>query len=527
MKIGAFLLWGECRTKPNPIFGKISSVKTQIIQLEEHDDTISVKDKMDWSQTPRVLLVWPERGKVFRNRIDLVLLERYCSSHGSQLALLTKDPEVNFQAELAGIPVFQSRKSAQLQSWRKSFREFRRKELEGQAADPREFDFAEREGVIPRREIPTWGRILIFTVGVLAVLVIAGLLLPSAEVTILEEATWRDLVIPITANPAANKVNISGLIPARETLIVVEDQASRPTSGQIPIPDKYAQGEVVFTNLTDKTILIPENTILSTETENPILFVTLSSGTTPEGGGEQITILIRALEPGSSGNVDSYQINRINQEFGADLSVINPEPTTGGTDLLIPAPVQDDLDLLSISLMNELENSALKQVKGQLASEDLLLSSDPISIETIEEIFSPAKGSTGDKLTLTKRVQFGFSFVSGNDLLTLAKSAVNTLYMENENEPLTDSLTLTHLSPPELGSNQTYVWDLELKWKEKRTLNEQEIIQHVLGKKPAEAGAFLQEYLETQNPPVIKITPNWWFRFPAIPFRINITQEGS
>jgi len=79
MNIGAFLYWGYCRTKPKAIFGKISSVKTQIIQLEEHDDTISVKDKMDWSQTPRVLLVWPERGKVFRNRIDLVLLDRYLS----------------------------------------------------------------------------------------------------------------------------------------------------------------------------------------------------------------------------------------------------------------------------------------------------------------------------------------------------------------------------------------------------------------------------------------------------------------
>ena len=501
-------------------------MKTQIIQLEEHDDTISVKDKMDWSQTPRILLVWPERGKVFRNRIDLVLLERYCSSHGSQLALLTTDPEVQFQAEQAGIPVFHSRKSAQLQSWRKSFREFKRKELEQHAGDPREFDFSKREEFIPRREIPTWGRILIFTMGVLAVLVIAALLLPSAEVTILEEDIWRDLVIPVTADPAVKQVNISGLIPAREMLILTEDQASRPSSGQIPIPDEYAQGEVIFTNLTDNAILIPENTILSTGSDNPVLFVTLSPGTAPEGGGEHIFILIRALEPGSSGNVRSDQINRINQKFGADLSVINPEPTSGGTDLLIPAPIQDDRDLLSIILMNELENNALKQVEGQLVLEDLLLSSEPILIETVEEIYSPAEGAIGDKLTLTKRVHFGFSFVSGDDLMTLAKIAVSTLYLGNEYEPLTDTLTLTHLSLPVSASNKTFVWDLGLKWKEKRILDEQEIIQQVLGKNPADVEILLMEYLDIQNPPEIKITPSWWFRFPAIPFRINITQES-
>ena len=95
-------------------------MKTQIIQLEAHDDTLSVQDKLDWAQAPRVLLVWPDQDKVLRNRLDLILLERYCSSHGSQLALQTKDQEVIFQAGKAGIPVFQTRREAQLQPWGKS-----------------------------------------------------------------------------------------------------------------------------------------------------------------------------------------------------------------------------------------------------------------------------------------------------------------------------------------------------------------------------------------------------------------------
>jgi hypothetical protein len=508
-------------------FGKIIFVKTQIIQLEEHDDTISVKDKMDWSQTPRVLLVWPERGKIFRNRLDLLLLERHCSSHGSQLAILSKDPDVQFQAKQVGIPVFLDRKTAQLQPWRKSFNEFRRKDLEDQVEAPREFDFQDKKDLVHRKEIPVWGRIIIFTIGVIAVLVIAGLLLPSAEVTIPAEDNWRDLVIPITAKPEVNQVNISGLIPAQDLFILAEDQGSRPSSGQIPLPDEYAQGEVIFTNLTENPIQIPENTILSTGSESPVLFMTLSSGTTPEGSGEQITLQIRALDPGSSGNVESGQINWINHEIGADLSVNNPEPVSGGTDLQIPAPSSDDRRLLSASLLTDMEKSALIQAEGQLAANDILLSTTPYFIEIIEETFSPAEDSPGDTLIINKQVRFGFTFAAGDDLLSLANNAVNALYIGNEYEPTLDSITLEHLSPPKPVSDQGFSWDLKLRWKEKKVLNNGEIIQLLLGKTPGGAETLLQTYLESQYPPDIKITPSWWFRLPAIPFRITITREGG
>jgi len=502
-------------------------VKTQIIQLESHDDTISVKDKMDWSQTPRVLLVWPERGKVFRNRIDLVLLERYCSAHGSQLALLTKDLVVKSQAEEAGIPVFHSRKTAQLQPWRKSFREFKRRDLEQQAAEPRGFDFFDREKEPRRKDIPIWGRIAIFTVGVLAVLTIAGLLLPSAEVTILKEETWKDIVIPVVADPETREINISGTIPFQEIIVLLEGDTSRSASGQISIPHEYAQGEVIFTNLTEDSFVIPINTILSTGTENPILFITQNSRKTPAGRGEQTTIRIQALVAGTSGNVDVGQITRINQEFGADLSVDNPEPTSGGTDLYIPSPNQKDRDKLSVSLRKELGNIALDHIQGQLSSEDILLSPDLIQEEIIQEEFTPPAGSSGDTLTLTRTSQFHMVYISGEDLRTLALKAINARYLGNEIKSIPGSIRLTHLSIPEPRSDQSYGWDLGVEWKEIRVIPEHEIIQLVLGKKMADAETLLQESLNLKYPPVIKLSPGWWYRLPALPFRINIFQEGG
>ena len=104
-------------------------MKTQIIQLEPHDDTLSVRDKMDWSQAPRILLIWPDTSKVLRSKLDLILLERYSSANGSQLAIISKDNKVIYQAEKAGVPVFDSRREAQIQPWRKSARDFQRQEL--------------------------------------------------------------------------------------------------------------------------------------------------------------------------------------------------------------------------------------------------------------------------------------------------------------------------------------------------------------------------------------------------------------
>ena len=73
-------------------------MKTQIIQLEAHDDIVSTRDKMGWSQTSRIVLVWPNKGKILDRRLDLVLLQRHSMLLGAQLALVTQEEEILFHA---------------------------------------------------------------------------------------------------------------------------------------------------------------------------------------------------------------------------------------------------------------------------------------------------------------------------------------------------------------------------------------------------------------------------------------------
>ncbi len=482
---------------------------------------------MDWSQTPRVLLEWPDKGKILRNRLDLVLLERYCSTNGSQLALLTKDQLVIDQAEEAGIPVFQIRSEAQLQPWGKSFREFIRQEIVLRSQQPREHPIIEEDEKTGGHQLPPWGRILIFTLAVAAVLAIGGTLLPSATVYLSAVSNKREIIIPIQAIRDQEGINISGIIPSRVLEIIVEDQISLPATGTLPIPSEYARGEVVFTNLGERSIHIPLNTILSTSQEDSPLFIIVSSGTTPEGRGAQISLPIEALEPGILSNLPENTIDRINQDLGAELSVNNPSPTSGGEDIIIPAPSDKDRILANLHLSSALIELALEGATRQLDKGDILLRSRPESSEITLATYQPEIGSAGNTLTLTNISQYNFSYASADDLINLAELVVNALYAGGSFEPAIDSISLSHLSEPVFGTDLIAHWDMQVSWNEYLVFNNQKIIQTVLGKNPADAEKLLKKSLDLDQLPDIQVIPSWWMRIPVLPFRIKIIEEGG
>src|SRR5215470_4540602 len=94
-------------------------MKTQIITLESHDDLISVRDRMSWAKTPRILLVWPKYEKVTLRQVDLKVLQRHALSLGAQLGLVTRTRRVRQDAEELRIPVFESTGQAQRVAWPK------------------------------------------------------------------------------------------------------------------------------------------------------------------------------------------------------------------------------------------------------------------------------------------------------------------------------------------------------------------------------------------------------------------------
>ncbi len=169
-------------------------MKTQVIQLEPHDDIISARDKMGWGQTQRVVLVWPHRSQILTRQLDIQLLHRHSRQLGVQIALVSRNPDVRFFAHELGIPVFSTVHKAQTQRWRK-VRRGRERVTPLPAADPadngNEPVLERLNDLKARARPPTPGwlrrpyiRLGIFAVGVLAILAIAFVLVPSARINL-------------------------------------------------------------------------------------------------------------------------------------------------------------------------------------------------------------------------------------------------------------------------------------------------------------------------------------------------------
>src|SRR5512142_1837563 len=92
-------------------------MKTQVIQLDSHDDIISIREKIAWAKTSRILLVFPRRSHLRLRNLDLRLLRRHAVLLGAQLAFVSRSPELRRLAKEEGIPSFRRVASAQRKKW--------------------------------------------------------------------------------------------------------------------------------------------------------------------------------------------------------------------------------------------------------------------------------------------------------------------------------------------------------------------------------------------------------------------------
>jgi hypothetical protein len=89
----------------------------QIIYLEVDDDIGAIRDRLEWAQARRVLLVIPPRCQTLSNLVNLKLLQRHVHDLAMEAALVTRDPITRELAHEIGLPVFSSLGRAQRARW--------------------------------------------------------------------------------------------------------------------------------------------------------------------------------------------------------------------------------------------------------------------------------------------------------------------------------------------------------------------------------------------------------------------------
>jgi hypothetical protein len=500
-------------------------MKTQIIQLDPHDDYISARDKIGWSKTARVLLIIPERSLVLTRELDLVLLKRHCDSLGAQMALVTKNQEIRFRAHKLGIPIFSSPSGAYRKHWRT-----------GNQNKPKELllkktDISNREKIdtlknLAHPAIPAWinrleFRLLFFALGVLAVLAIAGVLMPAADISLKPAIKPQEITIQVIANAKNEAVSISGAIPAHSISVEVEGRDQIASSGTIDIPDQLASGSAEFSNLTDKPVIIPAGTVVRSTDDIPVRFATTKEITVEAGYGITNSVLIRALKPGITGNLTEGSLVAIEGVLGINLSVQNISPTTGGSVRTSPSPNSVDEKRLYDRLYTSLVQSALQEIKNQMGEGDILLSSQPKDIKVIHKQFDPSDEQPSDQLNLTLQLECQFLVAKTEDLKQLSNMSLDVNLPEGY-LPVDNTLSFKEFSEPVETEKAGYQWQMHASRQIQARIDPTNAITLVIGLPPQEAISRLRQNLPLAEIPQITLTPSWWWWMPILPFRVNV-----
>ena len=493
-------------------------MKTQLIPLESHDDLISLRDRMSWAKTPRILLVWPKERIALRP-LDLKILQRHATSLGAQLGLVVRHRSIRREAHALSIPVFNSTGEAQRSPWPERNLQ-RARERRGSRQDLQKMRKQARveEGAWQSHPVM---RIGAFALGVLAVLAMAALFIPHAQVIITPEMDLQTVTLPVQADPSLNAVFITGNIPSRKVRVTAEGSQAAKVTGKVPVPQAKARGVVTFRNLTEEAVSIPDGTVLTSTGLPGVRFLTVESVELAGGLKSTVDIPIEADSAGASGNVEAGTILAIEGNLGLLITVTNAEPATGGSDRMTDAATEADLARMREDLLAELEAQALKEMEATLTTSDQIFS-DTLKVERIlDEIYEPPLGQPGREVVLSMQVEFTASYASGEDLTELASTVLNASLPEGfvatqaplEFEPLTPHLT---------DKDGITRWSVRISRQIERQLDSGKIIPLVQGRNMALAKAHLKGNLDLTTAPEIRLTPDWWPWLPLIPFNINV-----
>jgi hypothetical protein len=494
-------------------------MKTQIITLESHDDLISVRDRMSWAKSPRILLVWPKYEKITLRPVDLRILQEHARYLGADLGVVTHRSNVRRDAQGFGIPVFASSAAAQREEWhtRRPVNRRANRNVQPQLR-------ALRDQV--RVKEADWrsksaARVGFFTVGVLAVLTITTLFIPRATIKITPISKQQIVTLPVTANTAFKAIGIAGSVPAHEITITVSGTQAARINSQTSIPQDKASGIARFKNLTQQDITIPAGTVIYSVGATTAHFTTLNDTHLIGKANAIVEVPIEAVEAGAGGNLPANSLQVIDGSVSLSASVTNPEPTTGGSDRVATAPTEDDRIRVRSVLINLLMTQAQQQISESIGAKSLLLADTLKMGQPSEETYDPPAGQPGNLLTLTLRVPFDAQYLSADDLTQLGEITLNASEPEGF-IPIPGTLTFKMVGTPVVDESGTSHFDLRVERTSKYQIDLLQANALARGLSPKAAARVLQTRLPLASPPKIILSPSWWPWLPLIPFGITV-----
>lgn len=509
------------------------STETEQLHLRATDTVVTVREQLAKLRGRRVLVVWPDEGRVLTRKLDIVLMQREAYRRAIQLALVTQDPHVSAHANDLNISSFESIEASETSRWKRGRQKVFLPRYHKPSADLEPEDLAfiasrleRRNGRSPWRN--AFERLLVLTLlfGVVGAAFYISLPYAVIQLSLLEEEVIA--VIDITADRKAKTVNLDkGVIPAQTVRAEVETTATIPTSGTFWLDSVTAAGVVTFTNLGEERVTIPQNTTLGTSAGEPILFETAADVVVPAGIGQSVdaTVEARSGYRGSVGNVRAGMINTVIGALAESVSVINLAPAAGGGNRSVKVVDAEDKARLLDSVRIQLQSLAFEKMSAGLSDSQIIIIE---SIKIEDELkdwtsFSAEVGTMTSELSLTMRAVVSALAMDERYGRQVALEQLKA-NVTADRQILADSISYAR-GPFVLGrsdgqvsfaatSNATTVGTLDI----------DRLRENLAGKSIDEAKALLTSLDEVSslNPPSLTIYPQGLRQLPLLPIRIEL-----
>jgi hypothetical protein len=393
-------------------------VKVQIIHLDPEDDQNSAREKLRWTKAPRVVFVWPGRGRVLTRRVDLKLLQRQGDRQNAQIGIISHDPDVMHNADQLGIPIFESLDEIETGRWHPRPRSLSLDDLRPKDIETEARRHPQKAIQADHRALPTWLRYTIFSIGLILPMVVLLILLPSVKVVIAPKTSTEQMNTVFTLL-AANPAELDSCeLPARYISVQVEEILRIPTTGSSSQPENPAKGSVILNNVSTTTVTLAAGArLLPTDPEGPT-FVTQSTVLVPPDGSANVEIT--ALAPGPAGNLPAGTAWAIEGQAGLSLEVENPTPTRGGSLASRSAVSSSDLQTLQTQLAGQLLEKAQGQIEESLLETELLIPESLETLRLLRSTYDHRIGDIADSIALEMDIEAGGYVVDRSVLKTTA-----------------------------------------------------------------------------------------------------------
>ncbi len=493
----------------------------QIIYLEPTDDLPAIRDRLDWAEAKRVVLVLPKGHTALRSPVGLRLLARHAAAREMEIVLVTRDRVVAELAREQGIAVSRSVEGGQRTRTAgvPPASVFTTPEPLGTAAAT-----ISRAAPRPAGPATRWGQMGV----VLVLLAVVGLLLVAVAVVVLPSAEIRAQLptlplsesILIQADARLTEAQpITSAVPARDIRVEVKSTEHVQVSGRKDVPDAKAQGEIVFSNKTDAEVVLPAGVVLATSTGVIVRFQTVETVTVPAGFGAKAVAKIEAVEPGLSGNVQPYVINRVEYPPGIGVAAVNEKPTGGGSVKSVPVVSNEDRARARAQLLQRIQQEAYLLLREQLQEQEFLLPETMVAIP-ISEVYDKFTDEPAEELTLDLIVVVKALAVSGKDANALALEALE------RKVPQGMALVARTLQfrPTEVKAveDQRVIFFMEASGTAAPVVDEAEILSTIRGKPVSWAAQYLESELGLESPPEIRLRNAWLGRLPPLSMRMTL-----